>query len=182
MSELSHQVLTELLVLRAQNGCADSVGLLVRLWRDRLWRHACRLTGVEDAAEDVLQDAWIDVVRGLHGLDDPNRFGPWAYRIVTRRCALWVRQKRRRSEVERDAGDEMRTSASDRASTNDSDAVQIAFRRLSADQRAILELRYVENFSIPQIAEALDVADGTVKSRLFHARNRLRDVLKEITQ
>src|SRR5262245_7549520 len=103
MAEPLQEVLTELLVLRAQAGRRDAVGLLVRAWHDRLWRYARRQTGSDDAANDVLQDAWTDIARGLPRLDDPARFGAWAYRIVSRRCALWIRKQQRRRVVERDA-------------------------------------------------------------------------------
>src|SRR5437868_15360383 len=103
MADRAHQVLTELLVLRAQGGGDDAIALLVRAWQHRLLRHAKRLTAREDAAQDVMQEAWIDITRGIHGLDDPASFGPWAYRIVTRRSAKWIGKEVRRREVERSA-------------------------------------------------------------------------------
>jgi RNA polymerase sigma factor (sigma-70 family) len=183
MAEPAHEVLTELLVLRAQAGQRDAVGLLVRVWQERLLRHARRLTGQDDDAVDVLQDAWMDIARGLHGLDDPARFGAWAYRIVTRRCALGMRRYRRRREVEREVA-LMRVPAPDREAATDAiDEVRVALRQLPVEQKAILELRYVDEFGIKQIAEALGIAAGTVKSRLFYAREQLREILaKKVTQ
>lgn len=183
MAEPAHQVLTELLVLRAQAGHADAIGLLVRLWHERLLRHAQRLAGRDDDAGDVLQDAWMDIARGLNGLEDPARFGAWAYRIVTRRCALGIRRQQRRREVERQVA-AVDVSTNDCAATVDAvDDVRAALRQLPGEQKAILELRYVEDFNISQIAEALGIAAGTVKSRLFHAREHLRAILakKEIS-
>ena len=188
MSQHTHQVLTELLVLRAQGGQRDAIGLLVRMWHERLLRHARRTTCAEDAALDVMQEAWLDICRGLYQLDDPARFGPWAYRIVTRRCAGWVNKQQRRRLIEQahieqaqanEPGE--RTSEVDAIARSDTaDAVRAALRRLPAEQQAILELRYVEGFGIEQIATALGIAAGTVKSRLFHARQHLRDVLLRV--
>ncbi len=193
MTQHAHQVLTELLVLRAQAGQRDAIGLLVRMWYERLLRHARRTTGTEDAALDVLQEAWLEICRGLHQLDDPARFGPWAYRIVTRRCARWVHKQQRRRQVEQahfehaqieqaqSSAHGERTSEADATARSDTtDAVRTALRRLPAEQQAILELRYVEDFSIEQIATALGIAAGTVKSRLFHARQHLRNFLKKV--
>jgi RNA polymerase sigma factor (sigma-70 family) len=183
MADRAHQVLTELLVLRAQSGHDDAIGLLVRAWQDRLLRHARRLTGRDDAGWDVMQEAWLDITRGLRGLDDPARFGPWAYRIVTRRSARWIRREQRRRQVEREAAVERPADVhSAGGATDASDAVNVALGRLPADQQAILELRYVEEYGIEQIAEALGIAAGTVKSRLFHARQQLRDLLTKVTQ
>jgi RNA polymerase sigma-70 factor (ECF subfamily) len=180
MADHAHQVLTELLVLRAQAGNQDAISLLVRAWQDRLRRHAFRLTGRDDAASDVTQDAWLDIARGISRLEDPAKFGPWAYRIVTRGCSLWVRRERRRRQIERTAACELALPIGSAPDTEDS--VRVALRRLPADQRAILELRYVEEYSISQIAEALDIAEGTVKSRLFYAREHLRHQITKVTQ
>lgn len=183
MSDQTCQVLTELLILRAQGGQIDAMPHLVRLWHDRLIRHAKRLTGKEDAANDVMQEAWISIYHGLNSLDDPSRFGPWAYRIVTRRSARWVRKQQRRRQLEGDWAHQRpneHTGSSDQAELVD--AVRTALSRLPTDQQAILELRYVENFGVDQIAFALGVAAGTVKSRLFHARQVLREYILKVTQ
>jgi RNA polymerase sigma-70 factor (ECF subfamily) len=193
MSQHAHQVLTELLVLRAQAGQRDAIGLLVRMWHERLLRHARRTTAAEDAALDVMQESWMEICRGLPQIDDPARFGPWAYRIVTRRCARWVNKQQRRRAIERahfeqadieqvQAGEHgERTSEADATARSDTaDAVRTALRRLPAEQQAILELRYVEGFGIEQIATALGIAAGTVKSRLFHARQHLKAILQQV--
>ncbi|MBX9792520.1 MAG: sigma-70 family RNA polymerase sigma factor [Pirellulales bacterium] len=183
MSQHAHQVLTELLVLRAQAGQRDAIGLLVRHWHDRLLRHARRSTGPADAALDVMQESWIEICRGLHRLEDPARFGPWAYRIVTRRSARWVGQQQRRRQVEQAQASEQGEPArepDDIARSDTADAVRAALRRLPAEQQAILELRYVEDLGIEQIATALDIAPGTVKSRLFHARQHLRNIIEKV--
>lgn len=193
MTQHTHQVLTELLVLRAQGGQRDAIGLLVRLWHERLLRHARRTTGTEDAALDVMQESWLDICRGLYQLDDPARFGPWAYRIVTRRCARWVHKQQRRRQVEQahieqaqiqqtlaNEHRERTSEADDVARSDTADAVRAALRHLPTEQQAILELRYVEGFGIEQIATALGIASGTVKSRLFHARQHLRDILLKV--
>ncbi|MBL9125584.1 MAG: RNA polymerase sigma factor [Planctomycetaceae bacterium] len=184
MPDRIHQVLTELLVLRAQARQSDAIGLLIRQWHERLLRHARRLTGAEDGAHDVLQEAWLDICRGLSGLDDPARFGPWAYRIVTRRSARWVRQRQRVRQVESAWTDQQSRVAppDDAARVDAADAVRTAFRRLPAEQQTLLELRYVEDFGIEQIATALGIAAGTMKSRLFQARQELREHILQVTQ
>lgn len=182
MAERFEFVLTELLVLRAQAGHRDAVNLLVRAWQDRLGRYARRHTGSDEAANDVLQDAWIDIARGLPRLDDPGRFGSWAYRIVTRRCALWARTQQRRREVEREAASMRKPAFDVQAAVDDADSLRDAIRRLPPEQQTILELRYVDEFSTDEIAEALDIPSGTVKSRLFHARQHLKDILQRVNR
>ena len=72
------QVLTEYLVLSAQDGNADALELLARRWHGRLLSHARRLTDQPDGGEDVMQEAWGSILRQLGRLRDPARFGPWA--------------------------------------------------------------------------------------------------------
>jgi RNA polymerase sigma factor (sigma-70 family) len=182
MARQVEQIVTELLVLRAQAGHRDAVGLLVEMWQNRLWRYARRQTGSDETANDAMQDAWTDIARGLPGLDDPARFGAWTYRIVTRHCAQWIRKQQRRREVEREVAG-MRTPTADaQVPVDNADLIRVALRQLSPDQQTILELRYLEEFNIDQIAEALGIAPGTVKSRLFHARLHLKETLQRVTQ
>lgn len=185
MTDHAQRVLTELLVLRAQAARGDAMGLLVGLWHKRLVRHATRLTGRDDAGRDAVQEAWLEIARGLQRLEDPGSFGPWAYKIVTRSAARWIRREQRRRQVEGEAAAEPTAprDTQDAAEAADSaEAVHVALRQLPADQRALLELRYVEDFSITQIAEVLDIAAGTVKSRLFQARQELRNHLNRVTK
>jgi RNA polymerase sigma-70 factor (ECF subfamily) len=180
MPDHAHQVLTELLVLRAQQGHADAIDLLLRAWQDRLLRHARRMTGGEQEGLDVMQECWLSVIRGLGRLDDPARFGPWAYQIVTRHSVQWIRRQHRQRRAEGELAVQDKSSGDANSQAEAEDEVRVALRRLPPDQKAILELRYVESFSIDQIAEALDIAAGTVKSRLFHARQQLRQILERI--
>jgi RNA polymerase sigma-70 factor (ECF subfamily) len=171
-------VVDDLLVLASQAGDASAFERLVARWHPRLLRHARRLTGDADAASDVAQDTWIAVVRGLPRLRDPARFGAWALRIAGRRAADWVGrrvQARTRmalaSEVPNAAGAD--AAADDRISR-----LRTAFRTLAAPDRLLVMLYYVDGYSVAETAVILGVPAGTVKSRLFHARERLRAELE----
>ena len=85
----------ELLVMGCQDGDGQSLIALVNRWQPRLLCHAMRLTREHEAAMDVVQDAWVAIVRGIRRLDDPACFAPWVYRIVTNKCADWTRQRQR---------------------------------------------------------------------------------------
>jgi len=178
------QVLDELLVMRCQDGEADAMEQLVLRWEQRLWRHAQRLTGDETAAWDALQEAWLAVVRGLRRLADPATFRRWVYRIVTNKCADFIRGRardRRLSErLEGRARAEERPVRAPSAAYTRADAIRVALDRLSPDRQVILTLRYREDFTTAEIAEILSVPEGTVKSRLHHARNELRRIVEGI--
>lgn len=78
------------LVVPAQAGDRRALDRLIARWHRRLVAHGWRLTGDRAMAEEAVQSAWIDIVRGLHGLRDERAFPAWAYRIVTRKTAAAI--------------------------------------------------------------------------------------------
>ncbi len=186
----AREVLDDMLVLSCQSGDARALELLARRWHPRLIQHAYRLTGNREAAADAAQEAWIGIVRGMRGLRDPALFGSWALRIVRNKSRDWIRKESRR----RGAARELESlAAADGAhsgpGTEDSDpsagshaavaSLRRAMEHLSEEQRVILRLFYVEDRSVAEIAEILGRPPGTVKSRLFYARRRLRESLDD---
>lgn len=159
----------QVLVLYCRTGDAEAFRALVGRWQERLWRHAYRLTGREDAAWDVLQESWIAIARGIAGLAEPESFPAWAYRIVTRRAAEAVRGRRPADEL-----DENHTAAPAPEPDNGVELLRAALRHLSGERRALLALHYVDGLQLRELAEVLGIPEGTVKSRLHHARERLR--------
>lgn len=178
MRRTDEDIEDELLVLRCQAGDGEALRALVKRWQPRLGRVARHLTGDREAAGDVLQDAWLAIVRGIRRLDDPARFRTWAFRIVTNRCTDWLRRKvvRRKFFAEaRNAG--VPTSFEDSGESDSGTEVarlRDALTQLPEDQRTTIALHYLEGMGIAEIARVLDVPAGTVKSRLFNARERLR--------
>ena len=173
------RTLDELLVIRVQEGSRAAFEQLVTRWQDRLWRHAYRLTGREDTAWDVMQDSWMRVTSGLMRLRDPSSFRRWAYTIVT--CAATDRLRRGDREeatppesIQATAPDHEERAEREEAVT----MLRVALRELPREQRVLLSLRYLESFQLWELAEILDVPEGTVKSRLHHARNQLKTILE----
>ena len=169
----------ELLVLRCQEGDAEAFELLVGRWQRRLWRHAWRLTGDESDAWDSLQEAWIGISRGINRLADAAAFPAWAYQIVSNKCRDSVRRQRKRREATETYSEWMQQQEQDTATAQQQhSSLKEALEQLSGPDRAVLSLRYEENFDTAEIASILDIPDGTVKSRLFYARGRLRKYLE----
>lgn len=186
MSRTPDDIEDELLVLRCQAGDEEALRLLIGRWQARLSRLAWRLTGDREAARDVVQEAWLAIVRGLRRLDDPARFRSWACRIVNNKCADWTRRRVVRRRVTGELREQAKppvapaVSAHENDSSNDVARLRCALRELPDQQRAILALHYIDGFGLREIAVALDIPVGTVKSRLFHARAALRDALERI--
>lgn len=171
------QVVDEMLVLAAQAGRVAAFELLAVRWHPRLLRHASRLTGDVDGAREAVQEAWLSIVRGLGRLHDPACFGAWALRITGRRCADWI-GRRQRTRSRRTALAEESIRSEDPSLREHVDVVRDALRALDPERRALMAMFYVEGLSVAEIARVLGIPAGTVKSRLYHARERLRAVLE----
>jgi RNA polymerase sigma-70 factor (ECF subfamily) len=174
-SNLSH-LKDQLLVMDAQDGSQDAMDEVVRRWQKRLWRHAFRLVRNEDAAWDVMQAVWYDIIKGLRKLNDPAAFKAWAYKITTFKSIDWIKNKRSIPTMTTDAIDSL---SADRPLETGIDEL---LWKLDVDKRAVLSLYYFEDLTISEIGETLKIPAGTVKSRLYTARNALKDLWKKTCQ
>jgi RNA polymerase sigma-70 factor (ECF subfamily) len=139
---------------------------LAQRWHPRLLRTARRLVGSE-LAPVAVQESWVAILKGLRGLRDPSRFAPFAFIILHRRVADLLNQRRPHEDIS-----EMEIATP--PAQGDAAAITQAFARLPLDQRLAAQLFFVEGMSLAEIAEVQAVPLGTAKSRLFHARQKLK--------
>lgn len=167
----------ELLVTLVQSGDRRAGDRLAARWQPRLARTARRLLADDEAALVAVQETWLSILRGIGSLRDPARFAPWAFGILQRRCADRIRkaQAARRHEGEDAAEPAIPASCDERL------AIRQAFAALPADQRLAAQLFFVEGLTLAEIAEVQEVPAGTAKTRLFHARRKLKAALSEQT-
>jgi RNA polymerase sigma factor (sigma-70 family) len=172
------RILDEYLVAAARTGDRQAFGMLAERWHGKLVGHAWRLTGDPEMARDAAQGAWVEIVRGLHRLADERAFPAWAYRIVSRRCAKQIGAAVRRREVAAMLMVEPEAHCSASDASIDSARLRSAIALLPPEQRSAIALFYLEEMSVAEVAVALDVPAGTVKTRLMHARHKLRGALE----
>ena len=181
MTKGTEHIHDEWLVLRCKTGDSDALAELIARWQGRLRRLIWRLTDGHADGDDIAQEVWMLVVRKLNRLNDPTAFPHWLYRIAAARCADWVRKTTRDRGLKAQEETKHVISAGQTASNSALDAKNLIRRGLAAlpeQQRLILSLFYIEEFSTEEIAEILDIPSGTVKSRLYTARNELRKYLE----
>jgi RNA polymerase sigma factor (sigma-70 family) len=172
------QIYDELLVLKCQQGNKDAFDELVARWQKRLWHYAFQVTRSESAAWDILQETWLAVIKGLSKLRDSTLFPRWTLQILNNKCADWLRKQHSQSQLNNQLADQVRNDLDKRQTTNEKTAsLEIAIEKLSPDRRALLSLRYQQDFDTGQIAEILGVAEGTVKSRLHRTLTELRQLM-----
>lgn len=165
------------LVERAQRGDRQAFTSLAFALSERLYGVAHRILRDRDAAGDALQVALVRIWRDLPGLREPERVEAWAYRLLTRACQDELRKRGRRPpdlQLLPDDGaiDDSITTVADR------DQIERGFRNLSVDHRAVVVLHYYRDLTLTEIADALSVPVGTVRSRLHYARRSLRAALE----
>ena len=166
------------LVVAAQRGDQVAFMDLVRARVDRLFAIARRILRDVDRAEDALQDALVIAWRDLPSLRDPDRFDFWIQRVLANMCIEHARRDRRRYaklEILNVDGHQARDML---AGVVDRDVVDRAFRRLTPDERAILVLRYFLGYEPTDIAEALGMPGGTIRSRLHYAHRAMRAAIE----
>ena len=177
MAEPAARLLDEFLVADARAGGRGALDRLVRRWQPKLVAHAWRLTGDRELARDAAQTGWGEIVRGLGSLRDERAFPAWAYRIVSRACAREIAGAVRRRELASALASEA-ADAAEPIAPSDAERLQAAIRRLPPGERAAIALHHFEDLRVAEVAVALAVPVGTVKTRLMNARRKLRSILE----
>ena len=171
------KVFDSLLVLQYKSGDKKALGILVKRYHRRLCRHSYGYTHDIDSAKDIVQDCWNIIINKIDFLKDPNAFGSWAMRIVTRKSLDYVNKKTK----DRERVNEIPPLKQDDLEIEHSLMMQKLSRAITSlpqDQQTVLRLFYTQEYSLKEIACILEISIGTVKSRLFHAREKLKTILK----
>ncbi len=177
----------EILLQKAKHGDPDAFGRLMEPLEQRIWRICWHYTGDREAASDCGQEAMIRVWRGLASWRGDNAFESWVYRIAANCCLDWLRKKKRDRSESMDAlqdqgfdppdkspGTENRVLAADEQAR-----LRQAIAALPEEQREALVLTQLEGVSYAEAAEITRVSEGTVKSRINRAREKLKELLAE---
>jgi RNA polymerase sigma-70 factor (ECF subfamily) len=180
------------LVRAAQKGDAQAFRQLVERYQRRIYQLALGMTKDPDDAMDIAQETFVRVHRYLPSFKGDSSFFTWAYRIGMNLCLDAQRRKGRVERVDVAEGDEAEIEAAmdppsaalagpQRAALNSElkDKIEEALQGLSENHRAILLLREVEGLSYEELAKVLGIRKGTVMSRLFHARLKMQNKLRE---
>ena len=165
------------LVELARNGDREAYADLIRVRGDWLFAVAQRILRDVDRTEDAVQDALVIAWRDLSGLRDPDRFDAWLRRLLVRSCIAEARRERRIGATVRVLPMDLPSSSDDYVSVADRDELDRGFRHLPPEQRAILVLRHFAGLETAEIADALAIPPGTVRSRLHHAHRAMRAAL-----
>ena len=181
------------LVQRARGGDEDAFGEIVMMYQQRVYSVAYRFVGNADEAQDLAQQAWIKAWSRLRGFKGRSGFFTWMYRVVSSVCLDHLRKKKRLAERELVEGIEPQREvgvplAGGSRSRPDEDLEHAEIRQrflaavelLSPEQKVALMMREVDGCSYEEIAKAMGCRKGTVMSRIFYARQNIREQMKDL--
>jgi RNA polymerase sigma factor (sigma-70 family) len=163
----------QFLVRRCQRGDHAAFETLFRQYQPRLRYHIRRLGNVDGRVDDLLQDIWLKVVGRVGSLRDPKAVVAWLYAIARNEV---YRTSRVTDPFTVTLTDEHTEQADD---DEDAERVHQALERLKAPHREILTLSFLDDLSHEQIAEVLGIQAGTIKSRLYYAKQSLRRAMEK---
>ena len=175
-------VSTPELVLQLQNGSLEALGQLYSRFNQLVYRTAYGITGDPDTAADLLQDVFLRLHRFAERVDPSRPLEPWLYRVTTN--LAYTRVKRRRWLRPLDDVADWLSSKEKKPSVHylvelDDEWQQVnrAIGTLPLPQRIVVVLYYVNDLSILEIADILEIPQGTVKSRLHYGRKALKKII-----
>lgn len=174
-----------LIVQRVLEGDTNAFEELVLEYEKKVYNVALRMLNNSEDAADMTQEAFIKAYNSLQSFRGDSKFSVWLYRIVSNVCLDFLRSKNRRPtvslSVEDDDGEDTQLDVADESQSPEllldrkltRDSVRRGLDSLPPDYRQILLLREIQGLSYDEIAQALSLEVGTVKSRIFRARKRL---------
>ncbi|GAB0171369.1 RNA polymerase sigma factor SigW [Lysinibacillus sp. CTST325] len=171
-----------------QNAFAD----IVSLYQHKLYQVCYRMLGNKQESEDIAQEAFVRAYMNLHTFDQKRKFATWLYRIATNLCIDRIRKKKPDyyldAEVAGTEGLDMysQIAAADQLPEEQieqmelQDRIQYEIGRLPDKYRSVIVLKYIEELSLQEISEILDMPLGTVKTRIHRGREALRKQLNNL--
>lgn len=190
---------SDALVSRAREGDKNAQGKLVQLWYKRIYNFSYKFFFDHDMAMEVSQKTFISMYKNMEGLQEITRFKSWLYTIAVNQCREELRKKKTRRSVslhdlrpgEHEESYRWETSSSRSENPEKqlrqselSDLLQQCLMELSDEQREVVIMKEYEGLKFREIAEALQISENTVKSRMYYGLDGLKKILesKNITK
>lgn len=171
------------LINRLQQGSLDALGMLYDRHKTLVFRTALGITGDEQAAADLLQEVFLRLHRFAHHVDPARPLEPWLYRTTANLTYTWIKRRKRWLRPLGDIGEWLSGNKKHLPNvaaevSEEWQQLRKAVSALPLNQRTVVVLFYIDDLSLQEIAEILDVPVGTVKSRLHYGRRTLKKYLE----
>lgn len=187
-------VYDEELVVRLQRGDEWAFQLLVRRFRQKIFSIAFGITLDAEESQDIVQEVFLQVYQRIGNFRGDASLSTWLHRIAVNRSLNWKRRWARRFkwmhvsadsvdiDLEKASESDLPSPESRMAGAQTRQQIENALKMLPDQARTVFVLRELEGLSYEAIADATGIKLGTVRSRLFHARKRLREILQPLME
>jgi RNA polymerase sigma-70 factor (ECF subfamily) len=167
------------LILEIQGGSLDALGVIYDRHRRLVYRTALAICNDPEAAADLLQDVFLRLYRFADRVDPERPLEPWLYRVTANQSYTWVKRHQRWTHPLEEIAEWLSSGVKNSPQyiteqDDESKRIQGAIAKLSLPQRVVVVMYYINDLSLHEIAEILDIPEGTVKSRLHYGRNALK--------
>jgi RNA polymerase sigma-70 factor (ECF subfamily) len=170
----------ELLILRCSRGQKDALEELVSNWEKRLFYYIHRLIEDEQEAWSILQEVWVKVFQSIKKIREPRKLPVWLYSIARKTVISHLRKKYSEKELlKKEEANSNIENYDSQYTFDNAEQVHFGLGKISLPHRDILTLFFLQDLSLEEIAETLQIPKGTVKSRLYYAKKALKDVLEK---
>lgn len=175
------------LIERASGGDPSAFNRLMETHERRMYAVALRMCANREDAQDCLQEAMLRIYRSISSFKSQSSFATWVYRITMNTCLDELRKKKNKQNTSLDSLLDMGWSPQDETSSPERQTIQEearqylhkAIQTLPEDMRSAIVLRDIQGLTYEEIAQALDINVGTIKSRISRGREKLREKLKQ---
>lgn len=171
------------LVERYRSGDREALAELVSRYQRPIYNAALWILRKHEDASDIAQTVFLKIAERVDEYDARYKFFSWIYRITVNESLNLLRRNGREEALDEEidvAAGESANPERKASDTQQSRSIQRALMSMTANDRMVLTLRHFSECSYQEIGQILDLDEKTVKSRLFEARQRLRDVLKDL--
>lgn len=171
------------LVLACIDGNQQAITALVKKWHVPFCKLAFYCVKDKEVAKDIAQESWKVILDKLESLQEPEKFKSWATSLVKRKAIDYLRSDQRRvlklQKLHAENRGETETEENrEEAILNYKVILSRELKKLPENQKVVINLFYVEEYTLKEISDLLHISVGTAKSRLFHARERLKKIIK----
>lgn len=167
------------LICGADHGAFE---ILYRRYYQRLFRFSYRVTRRLDQIEEIINDVMFVVWKKASTYNHNAQVSTWIFGIAYKKCLKTISERNAAEHLSLEDAEDILPASRDQGFSNleIEDWLAVAFRRLSADQRAVLELTYHHGLHYGEIAAVMDCPENTVKTRMFHARKKLKSLFPDL--
>jgi RNA polymerase sigma-70 factor (ECF subfamily) len=182
MNELKN-LLDEVLIKKYQKGDTKALNHLVKRWHFQLCKFAFWIVKDADIAKDITQESWVIIINKIESLQNPRKFKSWALSIVKRKAIDSLRaNNKEKINLKNHKNSIVKEDIYYKKEENKILQIKLlqSIEKLSIEHKMVIKLFYKESYTLKEISEILKISVGTTKSRLFHAREKLKTSLKHI--